>query len=190
LTPDDLFKFGTDMTATSVAEAQDPGLETQVTKDGALNVKNIISLARSYKDKKTGKLIKVNASNNANAAVITANYNNVVQTQKVNVSAIRVGKHVGKARVVLDLSGPVKYAVNHDKANNSVIIDMPNASLSASDSWTAKQSRILKNYKAESTGQGVRLILGTYDNVRLGASGLLKPYAGKPERLYIDIEKK
>ncbi len=187
LTPDNLFQFGIDMSATANDGVEEIDLDTSVAEDGTLNVKDIISLAKGYKEKTSGKIYKASmSSGRANQGV----RNNTAQPGKPNINRIRIGEHSDKVRVVLDLSAPVDYAVNHDPQSNSVFVDIPYASLSAKSRWDTQKRAILSSYNAEVTDQGVRLVLGVADNVAVGASGVLKADAGRSDRLYIDIEKK
>ncbi len=187
LTPDDLFQFGIDMSATPNTDVAEIDLDMDVAQDGTLNVKDIISLAKGYKDKRSGKVYKVSTSDNpANTAI----QNNIKQTGQTNVKHIRIGEHPNKVRVVLDLSAPVKYSIHHDPQSNSIFVELLFARSSAVTSWDSKERNILYNYHTEATDQGVRLILGVEDGVAIGASGLLKADGGRNDRLYIDIEKK
>ena len=210
LTPDNLFRFGTDMIAQldpEIAQAVSPPvfgepvwnapapvpapmLDKPITADGLLNADKIISLARNLKGKQVGSFLKTSSSHN-NAA----NLFNAVQQSKqsafspqANIRSIRLGQHPNKERVVMDLSGPLAYTISRDVQNGLVTIDMPTASSSAPSRWSASKAGLVNHYRTETLEQGVRLILSVQNGARVGASGLLKPYAGKPQRLYIDIE--
>lgn len=173
LTPDNLFQFGIDLDATD-----------ELTGDGSqsLTIKNILSVARNFKE--AGSRVFKTAS--ASPQVMARN--NI--TGSAIVQDVRIGNHPGKVRVVLDLTGPTNYSLNHDPARGIVSIQLPQASWSTKTNWQNKPGRIVRNYTVQGLGSaGNSLSLAVADGVKIGASGLLKASGSKKDRLYVDIER-
>ncbi len=190
LTVDNLFQFGVDIDAVDLSRTVNSDLGIGVSDDGLLNVKNIVSIAKGFKDKRhqkvkatpiTQKTINGHAKKSSSGGGMAG---------PAAVQAVRIGEHPDKIRVVLDLSGPTKYSLNYDPKSNSVFVEMPFATWAAKTNWQSASGKIINNYTVESVGSGVRFILGVQDGVEIGASGLLNANGGKKDRLYIDIEKK
>lgn len=189
LTTDNLFQFGTDVLATSDGSVQPVDLGVEVAKDGSMNVNDIVSLVKGYKEKRNKNIHKAAVSNTSKPAMVKKA--SLGGADKPVVNSIRIGDHPNKVRVVMDLSAPLEYSIAFEPQSNSVFIEMPYAHWSASDQWNDKvKEGILNNYTVETMGQGIRLILGVENGVDIGASGLLKANGDKKDRLYIDIEKK
>ena len=202
LTSDNLFQFGTDIKVVDLSVPQNNNLDIEVGKDAALSVKNILSVAKGFKDKKdakqkpkpiTQKDIQSRTQNQIQNQTQdqTQSHNIEPSAGLTSVNAVRIGTHPGKIRVVLDIAAPLNYSISHDPVGKSVFVDMPSATWAAAANWQNASQGILNNYRTETLpAGGVRLIFGVGDNIKIGASGLLKAYAGKKDRLYIDIEKK
>lgn len=187
LTPDNLFQFGMDIDAVDLSRTAESGLDIGVKDDGLLSVKNIISIAKGFKDKNRQK---AKAQPITQETIKGANKVSSGGSSPSDVQAVRIGEHPDKIRVVLDLSAPTKYSLSYDPKSNSIFVEMPFATWSAKTSWESTSGHILDNYVVENAGSGVRLILGVRDGVGIGASGLLNANGDKKDRLYIDIEKK
>lgn len=191
LTPDNLFQFGVAMTSDDLNQGVESGIETQVAENGGLSVKNILSIAKGFKEK--GRFVR-----DANAAQVTpakfkASTSNVKKVSLVpgdlSVRTVRVGKHPDKVRVVMDLTGPIKYEILQDKANSTVIVNMPNAGWSAKPEYQDKSTSRLRGYHIEALEEGgTRLVLKTSPAARIGDYGLLSPNKGKKDRFYLDIK--
>ena len=209
LTPDNLFQFGTDMISlvndslpegsVDVVNAQQP-----IMADGLFNAESIKSLARNFKENQVSKVSKastigdagklfnaVQSKHNAFADVLKSASNPTISTApQADIRSIRFGRHAGKERVVLDLSAPLQYTIMHDAQNNLVMIEMPSATMSAPRFWNASKAGLVDNYRTESVGgAGVLLTMALQSGARVGDTGFLKAQAGKPQRLYIDIER-
>lgn len=188
LTPDNLFQFGMDMDVVDLAQLQQENeLSVNVDKEGAISVKNILSLAKGVARKKKAKR-EIEAKKLK--ILQDAGYTSSSREPAV-VEAVRIGQHPDKVRMVMDLSAPTDYVLNYDPDSNSIFVEMPYASWGARESWQAKSGNLLDNYKAETLPSGGRrLILGVKDGIEIAASGLLKANGDKKDRLYIDIAKK
>jgi hypothetical protein len=198
LTPDNLFQFGTDIEAIDLDAEPETDLEIAVKDDAMLSAEGIISIAKGFKGK-SGKITRSKGAAKPSAVPLAPQAQKQIprDVSKVSpssgptlVSDIRMGQHPGKTRVVLDLSSPMDFSINYDPTSNSVFVDMPFADWSAAERWQRQGKPILlHNYRVERDGNEVKLILGVEDDIKIVAYGLLKPYAGKKDRLYIDIEK-
>ena len=183
LQPGDMFKFGTDVNGVKEDTYEEQDLDTRIAKDGTVNVKDIISLAKGYKDKKRARVYK--ASTGGGALKVRGG---VASGQSI-VKEVRIGDYPDKVRMVIDLSNSLEYSIDYDPQSKTVTVDMPFASWQARENWQSKNRNVLNNYRVQKTKSGAQMIIGVEDNVEIGASGLLKPDHGKSYRLYIDIEK-
>lgn len=191
LTPDNLFQFGIAMTSDDLDQGVESGIETQVADNGGLSVKNILSIAKGFKEK--GRFMR---SANATPVAPKEFKASQISAQKVSsvpgalsVRTVRVGKHPDKVRMVMDLTGPFNFDVKQDKANSLVIVDMPNSGWSAKAEYIGKASSRLRGYHIEALeGGGTRLVLNTAPAATVGDYGLLKPHKGKKDRFYLDIK--
>ncbi len=242
LTPDDLFQFGVDITAVDIFADNNLAFDIELDRDGDMNLKNILSVAKGAKakgdktlksydrpkkkktvnapkeDKLLGDASLRNRILNLSPAAGDDGYTTLIEpksgvegslinedeSKKLNTSSnmpkqssadskvtnVRIGTHPSKQRVVLDLSEKTKYNLDYDENSNSVFIDMPNASWSAEQNWTAQSpSSLVNNYTIEYAEQGVRMIMAVADGAKIGQSGLLGADQGKKDRLYVDIIK-
>lgn len=175
LTTDNLFQFGVDV------EADD-----SITADGsqALTIKNILSIARNIKNGGSKGILKT-ASASPQAPMVVKNIHGTSV-----VEGIRLGKHPGKVRVVLDLSRPTNYTINHDKTTGIVSVQLPQAAWGTSTTWRGKSGSLVNNYSVQGMAEtGNILNLQVASGARIGDSGLLKAHRGKKDRLYIDIQR-
>ncbi len=191
LTPDNLFQFGINIYANDNKFASDGLIETEVGDDGSLNVKNILSIAKGFKER--NPFIR-NANATAPALPKTSNGNNNIQKVSsvkgdVRVRTARIGKHSDKERVVLDLNAAIDYSVQKDPLSNSIIVDMPSVGWTAQPEYQGKPTSRLQGYYIQELEQGgTRLVLQVAPAARLGKHGLLAPHADKKDRLYIDVQ--
>lgn len=188
LTPDNLFQFGIDIHDGGGNFAAGSLIETEVGDDAALGVKNILSIAKGFKE-------RMPFIRNANAK--PAGETSLSAIQKVSsvegedhvVRTARIGKHSDKARVVLDLSGAIDYEVRQDTANSQIIIDMPAVGWTARPEYQGKENSRLRGYYIQELEKGgTRLVLQTASAAKLGNHGLLSPHQDKKDRLYIDVK--
>lgn len=189
LTPDNLFQFGIQITAIDLFQSGGGDIETAVGDDGALTVKNILSIAKGFKE--NSRFIRASAGN-----VVQQTGNTALPDQKVSsvsgsrqIRAVRVGKHSNKVRIVMDLTAPIEYVVKQNKQSSEIIVDMPNTGWTATPEYTGDATSRLKSYHIEALeGGGTRLVLQAAPAAVIGDYGLLKPYKGKKDRFYLDIK--
>jgi hypothetical protein len=190
LTPDNLFQFGIAMTADDLNQGVESGIETEVADNAGLSVKNILSIAKGFKE--NGRFVR---AANASPAVPANFKSSAIAAQKVSsvpgavsVRMVRVGKHPDKVRLVMDLTAPIRYEVKQDKANSLIIVDMPNSGWTAKAEYMGSKASRLRGYHIEALeGGGTRLVLQTAAAASIGDYGLLRPHKGKKDRFYLDI---
>jgi hypothetical protein len=195
LTPDNLFQFGIDITATNLSQGTDVDLGFGIADDGVMKVKNILSIAKGAKSKKGAGLTKARATAPLVAPIKKGTtqkkvIENQASTAPSDVTGVRIGEHPDKIRIVLDLSAKTSYTLDYDPKSNSIFIEMPYASWSAKKEWKSTKPSIVNQYHVEAVGSGIRFILEVDEGASVGASGLLSADKGKKDRLYIDIERK
>lgn len=205
LTPDSLFQFGMDITAIDL-EGTDSNLDIGFQDDGQMKANNILSLAKgikgrapegfydekgkgksgkNQKSKPSGSQFKEKKPDISNIEPSAGEANTPIDSS--NITGVRIGKHPGKERVVLDLSKKTAYNVNYDEQNNQIIVEMPNAKWSAKDTWSTSKKAIVSQYQVEPFESGVKLIMAVTNGAKVAKSGLLNADHGKKDRLYIDI---
>lgn len=190
LAPGDLFKFGTDINAADRPDVENIDLDVKMADDGTVNVKDLISLAKGYKERKINKMVQKTAMSSNEPVQAKIQNASINTTAKAVVKEVRIGEEPEKVRIVLDLSAPTEYSIIADPQTGSIYIEMPYAGWSAAESWKSKSNQILNNYRVEATEQGIRIAIGVADGVEIGTSGLLKAEGSKGDRLFIDIVKK
>jgi hypothetical protein len=205
LTPDNLFQFGMDITAVDLGGV-DSNLDIGFDTDNQMKANNILSLAKgikgrapdgfydekgkaksgkSKKGKPSGSQFKEKKPDISNIEPSAGQANTPIDSS--NITGVRIGKHPGKERVVLDLSKKTAYNVNYDEQNNQIIIEMPNAQWSAKDTWSTSKKAIVSQYQVEPFESGVKLIMAVTNGAKVAKSGLLNADHGKKDRLYLDI---
>jgi len=193
LVPGDLFQFGMDIDAVDLSQPVETDLDIGVGEDNLLSVKNILSIAKGFKDKKH-KSSQVQPMTEDVVRGVAAGGVQKISAKSAGgpatVTAVRIGEHPDKIRIVLDLTGQTTYSLSYDPKSNSVFLELPFVNWSAQTEWQSKSGGALYNYRVEALDSGVRMILGVQDGVEIGASGLLKAEGAKKDRLYIDIDKK
>lgn len=102
------------------------------------------------------------------------------------VRGVRMGAHPGFVRMVLDISGPLDYAVAPDA--EGVIVNLPAAGWEAPASWREDSGRIVRGYMAETlAGGGVRLRIEGRKAMIVAAQGRLTPGDGYGHRIFMDL---
>lgn len=104
------------------------------------------------------------------------------------VSAIRVGEHPGKTRLVLDVDGPVKQSYDIDNGEHLLLIELPGAAWGAADKKTFGKSPLLKSYTAQpSQNGGTALAVELAKPAKVTSSGLLPPAGSAGYRVFFDL---
>ncbi len=102
------------------------------------------------------------------------------------VTGIRVGKHPGKTRVVLDVSQPtdLRYDVSAD--GKAVFIDLPTVNWSAKPSARHAKGHVV-DYTFSKEGTGGRLSILTSGPVRINKPFFVTPGGNRGHRIVIDM---
>ncbi len=104
------------------------------------------------------------------------------------VSSVRVGDHPGKVRIVLDLTGPAKFAADVDNNEKILLVDLPGTG------WTAETQKLIKNplvkgYVAQknATGNGTVLAIKLAKPAKVLMATVLPPNESYGNRIAIDV---
>lgn len=106
-----------------------------------------------------------------------------------NVSALRVGQHSDRLRVVMDLSSKASLMADLDNAENLLILELPDASWSAATQKSFAKSPLIRSYTVESinNGRGSRVIMALKKNTQILKQQDLPPGNNPNYRVYIDL---
>ncbi len=109
---------------------------------------------------------------------------------KVSVQDIRLGgQQNGKTRVVLDLSGPGTFSYDLDAQEKILVIELKNATASASLQKAGLSSPLVQSYSVQNDGNDARIILQLKDGATVTGSSSLAPSGGAGHRVYVDLAK-
>lgn len=109
----------------------------------------------------------------------------------LQVQQVRVGEQAnGKTRIVLDTSAAAKINYDIDNGEKILLIEVPDASWAAKQSQTLKAGGLVSSYKAESDGNGSRLIVQLKGPAQVVSTSRLDPSDGAGYRVFLDLAKK
>ena len=99
----------------------------------------------------------------------------------------RLWRSENKLRLVLDLSGPVRYKTFSLSSPERLIVDLSGATLSGDFSQLALENSVIRSIRSGHFGQGdTRIVLDLSEPVQLN-SFLLAPQDGQGHRLVLDL---
>jgi len=106
------------------------------------------------------------------------------------VSALRVGQHSGKLRLVMDVTQKTDFNIDLDNQEHIMIIELPSAQWSASAQKSFAKSPLLSSYTTESinNGQGTRVVMTLKKSTILLKSQGLPPGPNPYYRIYADLQ--
>jgi N-acetylmuramoyl-L-alanine amidase len=107
----------------------------------------------------------------------------------VTLSAVRVGEHSGKTRLVIDGSDKLPFSPVIDSATNTLIVDVPGTAWqgSAGEQAIAK-SPLLASWRSEPDGQGgTRIIAQLKKSSKIVLAESLGPANGQPGKIIVDL---
>ncbi len=105
-----------------------------------------------------------------------------------SVTAVRVGAHPGKMRIVLDVSDKTAFTADLDSEEKILLVELPNAHWRAVPENTFGANPILTSYRTEAMSNGgTRLIFSLKAASALLYSGAMGGEAGNGNRIVIDI---
>ncbi len=109
----------------------------------------------------------------------------------LQVQQVRVGEQAnGKTRIVLDTSAAAKINYDIDNGEKILLIEVPDASWAARQTQTLKAGGLVSSYKAESDGNGSRLIVQLKGPAQVVSTSRLDPSDGAGYRVFLDLAKK
>ncbi|PZQ48271.1 MAG: hypothetical protein DI551_01930 [Micavibrio aeruginosavorus] len=105
------------------------------------------------------------------------------------VSAIRIGEHPGKIRIVLDLSSKTDFAVDLDSAEKILVVELPHAGWTAPATKTyGADQKLLSSYRTEGLGDdGSMLIFQLKANSSITYKGVMQDTGAASSRIVIDL---
>ncbi len=181
ISPDDLFIYGIDMELLEQEEESSAVVnELDVKKDG-------LAQDREHHD---------TAAEESSGDPAPMSNEGAYETF---VGRVRIGEHPDKVRLVLDLSGTIKYQTSIIKGGKEIYIDMPDVAWNAIKHWRSRSSEMLKNIEVRGgiesfntfalKSGGTRLHIIARDALQIKRSGVLAPDPrdGKGYRFYIDL---
>ncbi|QQG36915.1 MAG: hypothetical protein HYS17_03850 [Micavibrio aeruginosavorus] len=116
-------------------------------------------------------------------------------TMSAIVHRVRIGEHPDRLRLVMELSGPVRYTVQEGDDPGEMVIDLPDVAWDALTVWRVESSPVIQSFSAEALVganaaiEGTRIRLRGVDPVAGGQSGLLPPDEKSGHRLFVDFRK-
>lgn len=109
-------------------------------------------------------------------------------TGELAVTSVRIGEQSKSiTRIVLDTTKPAEIRYDLDNAEGLLVIDVPNAKWSASNSREVGKSGMVKSFRASSDNDGSHLILDLKGNAKVVATARLSPSGASGNRVYVDI---
>lgn len=107
----------------------------------------------------------------------------------VTVTALRVGEHPGKTRMVFDMTGASAYRYDLDNAENILVLEISGAGWSAPATQSFARSPLLQSYSTQSMdGGGTRVIMQLKRAAAVAYEAALKPEGSSGHRLVIDLK--
>lgn len=111
-----------------------------------------------------------------------------IETDTLQVRSIRIGEQPkGITRIVLDSTKPAEIRYDLDNEEGLLVVDIPGASWSATESMTLRSSQNVASFKSSEDGSGSHLILQLKRKAKVMSTARLTPEAGLGNRIYLDI---
>jgi hypothetical protein len=104
------------------------------------------------------------------------------------VTSVRVGEQ-GKdiTRIVLDTTKAAEIHYDLDNTEGLLVIDIPKAKWSTTESQNYPKSPMVKSFKATSDGSGAHFVTDLKQKAKVIATARLAPSGTSGNRVYIDI---
>lgn len=110
------------------------------------------------------------------------------KTAAAAVTAIRIGQHPGKVRIVLDLKGKSSYTADLDNAEKILVVELPEASWSAAAQQNFGGNPVIASYTTEAMSDGgTRLIIQVKSSTSIVYQGVMGAEGGADNRVIIDL---
>lgn len=106
------------------------------------------------------------------------------------VTALRLGEHPGKTRLVMDITGAAPYNYDIDNAENLLVIELPQTGWRAAQTQTLAKSPFIQSYNVQPMdGGGSRVIIQLKGPVRVSYEAALRPEADQTShRIVLDLQ--
>lgn len=106
-----------------------------------------------------------------------------------HVTAIRIGEHPGKTRIVLDMDAKASFTADLDNGEKILVVELPNAQWSAADHKSFSSSPLLTAYdvSASNNGKGSILILKLKGPASILYKDTMAADSGTGQKIVIDI---
>ena len=105
------------------------------------------------------------------------------------ISAVRIGEHPGKTRMVFDTSDKLSFSKDIDNGEHILTIDVQGAGWTgAGTEQPTPKSPLLSGWQAAPDGQGgTRFVIQLRKPAKILAADAIAPAGGKPGRIIIDL---
>ncbi len=109
----------------------------------------------------------------------------------ITVSAIRVGEHPGKTRIVLDVTGKADFSADLDNGEKILVVELPGAGWNAVKKDSFATSPLLASYEVNpgNGGKGSLLVIKLKADAALLYKGTMPADSGKGVKIVIDLGK-
>lgn len=105
----------------------------------------------------------------------------------IQVTSLRTGEHPGRTRLVLDVSGPLKFSADMDAAENILVVELPPVAWSAPERKVFTSHPLLKGYNVQTSSEGTRLVIEMRKSAKLAMKTALPPNDSYGHRIVLDI---
>lgn len=112
----------------------------------------------------------------------------VIKSDVFAVTSVRIGEQ-GKdmTRIVLDTTKAAEINYDLDNAEGLLVIEIPKAKWSTTESQVFQKSPMIKSFRALSDEQGVRFVADLKQKAKVVATARLTPSGTSGHRVYVDI---
>lgn len=204
---DDLFASGIDLQLQEQVQETD-GVATGVTSDADADLESFEQeFEEALEEESAEGLPSVEPQSGAESGRVAQPYHETQNgtrepaphssdgTMSAIVHRVRIGEHPDRFRLVMELSGPVRYTVAAGEGPTERVIDLPDVAWDALTVWRIDTSPVVQSFTAEALVGENAAITGTRLRLRgpaalvSGEAGLLTPQDGAGHRLFVDFKK-
>lgn len=113
----------------------------------------------------------------------------VSNPSEIQVTAVRIGTHPDRTRIVLDLSAPAAFQIDLDNAEHLLLVDLSGAAWKGPDSQNVTGKSLVSSWSAQSSheGKGSTAIFQLSAPAKVLASSKLGPQGPYGHRVMIDL---
>ncbi|MCK6417350.1 MAG: AMIN domain-containing protein [Alphaproteobacteria bacterium] len=110
------------------------------------------------------------------------------QSGTAEITAVRVGQHPGKSRIVIDVGQPASFSTDLDNKEKILVIELPKTALGAVKAQRVAKNVLIAGYNTQAVnGKGARLIVELKKPVKIVSAAPLAPSNGKGHRIMLDL---